>query len=691
MKRIIPLLASLVCSCTQVVVETAPADVRQMSFTAIFDPETKTTLQEGRHVRWSASDAVSLFASTGTKGSIFKVSSLESGGAVATFTGQLPESTADCYYALYPASNDARLVSAEGTLSCGIPTAQKGVENSFDPAAALSMASVASGGSVLSFKNAGALLSFTVPGNWVTRIKIESLDESVAMTGPASISYNDGKPVVAPSESAKNYVELSVPEGSIGKTYYTVVYPGDYSGFRVSFYTSVNYYNRYTSSKSLSLKRNDNVSLIRKNWGTNDDRASSESGYETVTDPVSVSINSTSESYYNFVVNYTVAGVSSADLEHGLVFSYDNSNPTCGAVGEAGKLRGPAFESMGTSTLMQCVPNSCLRPGETCYLRAYCYDSDAGSYTYSTVQELVLYAQPNGCSISKTAISSPSENVSLYSFKANDTWSGYVAEADCSASGPIRLGVHNAAMGKTSAVSMASQLSSSGALVLVNGQIFGTQGNIGLAYTGGQLRYNNSSDDGISACRGYGNTYSDWQPVTRAIIGVDANGVPGAYWCTLINGTAYFFDRPIPAGTAVYPQVTSSSGPGPARNWKPQEALSTGPMLLYGGKVCVSEEKLKTGVYYTNYELWETTSGNIYGSSRQRTAIGYNSSTGKWYLAVVTSNITITAMALVMKGLGCDYAMNLDGGGSVQMQVSGTGALTSNTRSVKSTIGFSQK
>ena len=58
------------------------------------------------------------------------------------------------------------------------------------------------------------------------------------------------------------------------------------------------------------------------------------------------------------------------------------------------------------------------------------------------------------------------------------------------------------------------------------------------------------------------------------------------------------------------------------------------------------------------------------------------------YLAVVKSNCTQTALARIMKGLGCDYAMNLDGGGSTQMQVAGTGALTSNTRSVKSTAGF---
>ena len=233
-------------------------------------------------------------------------------------------------------------------------------------------------------------------------------------------------------------------------------------------------------------------------------------------------------------------------------------------------------------------------------------------------------------------------------------------------------------------------MSSSGALVLVNGQIFGGQGNIGLGYTGGNLRYNNYSDDGIANCRSYGNSYSSWQPVTRAILGIDASGNAGAYWSSLIGGKPYFFKRPIPAGSAEYPQVTSSSGPGPAQAWSPQEALSTGPMLLYDGKVCVSEDKIATGVYYTNYELWETTSGNIYGSSRQRTAIGYNSGTGKFYLVTVYTNTTLTAMARIMKGLGCDYAMNLDGGLSTQMQVKGTGKLITNysSRDVKSSIGF---
>ena len=422
-----------------------------------------------------------------------------------------------------------------------------------------------------------------------------------------------------------------------------------------------------------------------------DDRDSAtESGYEQVTPgPVEVRISGTEENYYNFIVNYTMEGVTSTGAEHGLVFSYDYSEPTCGLVGAEGKLPGPVLTSTGTLSLMQCVPNSILQAERPCYIRAYCFDSYSGNYAYSPVQTLTLPQQPSGSSIISTAMDSPAAGIELFSFKADGSINGFCAKALCSSASGVQLGVNNAPMGKANALSMSSQIASCGALVLLNGQIFGSQGNIGLAYTGGELRYNNYSSEGIANCRGYSNSYTtDWQPITRAILGVDASGTPGAYWCSLIDGKPYFFDRPIPAGSAIYPQVTASSGPGPKRSWTPQEALSTGPMLLYGGNVCVSEDKIRTGVYFTNYELWETASGNIYGSSRHRSAIGFNSGTGEIYLVAVPSNVTITRMALIMKGLGCDYAMNLDGGGSTQMQVAGTGELTSNARNVKSTVGF---
>ena len=804
MKKSVLLLCAALCACTiqgPEVIVVPSSSLVQMSFTGIQDDAgnfSKTTLGGDYSIRWSGSDAITVFSLTGEAGTTFNVASTENDGTVATFTGLTHATANGYYYALSPASASARLVSTSGTVFASLPSSQTGVQDSYDPAAILSVASVdtetADADNILHFKNACALLSFLVPGNYINRVKIESRDGSVAMTGPANISYNDGEPSVSPTSASKNYVEVNVPESSAGKRFYAVVYPGNFSqGFKVTFYTSSQAYNRYTSTKGVELDRNSIMRLIEKNWTVVDDRPSkSESGIEliapviasggqasessatitvscasgkrdtykfyvrdalsmgegssdgsintgsgkygsyshtfsglttgrtydlgvsaacvgeagygdspitwleditinAVVSDMTVNVESTAANYYNFVVNYTLGGVTSTGAEHGLIFSYSNSSPTCGAVGAAGKLPGPVLPNTGTVSLTQCVPNACLVPGEICYVRAYCFDNAAGNYVYSPVQKLTLKSQPAAYSISKSAMSSPGTGISLYSFTANGSYNGYVAEADCSSSSPVRLGVYNANLGKTDAVSMASQLSSSGALVLINGQIFGSQGNIGLAYTGGTLKYNNYSDDGISACRGYNNTYTTtWQPVTRAILGVDASGAPAAYWCSLISGTPYFFNRPIPAGTAgtkVYPQVTASSGPGPAQSWSPQEALSTGPMLLYDGKVCVSEDKISTGVYYTNYELWETTAGNIYGSSRHRTAIGYDS-TGKVYLVVVESNITITGMARVMKGLGCSYAMNLDGGGSTQMQVSGQGELTGNNRNVKSTVGF---
>ena len=796
------LIVGALCACSQHIPEPAPTpsgDMVPMTFCGSQEncPDaTRTSLGNDYSIRWSTSDAVTIFARTGQEGDSFQVSSTENDGTVATFSGLTHESSNGYYYALYPSSASARLVSTSGKLLAGIPTVQTGVLDSYDANAGLSVARVdadaAGANDILHFKNAGALLSFLVPGDWVTKVRIESRDGSVAMTGPANINYNGGSPTVSPTTSSKNFVEVTVPQKSIGKRYYAAVYPGNYSkGFIVTFFTD-QMFNRYYSSKALDLKRNSIVRLVEKNWAVVNDRPQNESGTELIAPVIasggqesstsakitfscgsgkrdtyklyirdassmgggtlagtietgsgqygsysytftglvtgrsydlgvsaactgesgfgdspitwleditinaavsnmSVTVESAAANYYNFVVNYCISGLSSTGAEHGIIFSYTNSSPTCGSAGAEGKLPGPVISSTGTVRFSQCIPNAPLRTGEPCYIRAYCYDNAAGNYVYSPVQTLTLAEQPAALQVSKTALSSPSPLITVSSITAGGSYKGYCAEAVCTASSGIRLGVNNNPMGRASAASLASQLSSSGAQVLINGQIFGMQGNIGLSYTGGELRYNNSSDDGIAACRGYSNTYTTtWQPITRAILGVDASGTPGAYWCSLINGTPYFFDRPIPAGTAVYPQVSASSGPGPKRSWSPAEALSTGPMLLYDGKVCVSEDKIATGVYYTNYELWETTSGNIYGSSRQRTAIGYNSSTGKVYLVAISSNTTLTTLARIMKGLGCDYAMNLDGGLSTQMQVRGSGKLITSytSRDVKSSIGF---
>lgn len=788
------ILATAACDKDAPALTAAKDDTLAMTFTAYADdPATKTSLGPGNSILWSVSDAITLFAATGAEGERFSVASVSDDGKEATFKGLSKETSNGYYYALSPASQGAVLVSSSGTINASLPSSQTVPEGSFAPEANLCIARVDTqaqeDSGILRFKNVGALLAIRCPGNYINKIRVVSNAPDVAMTGPANIKFNDGAPAVSATTTSKNYVELNIPEGSAGKLFYAVVYPGSYSkGFTVTFFAYAAY-NSYTSSKPLELRRNNNILLIDKDWTVSDDRgAKSTKGTEliapeissggqisatsakitfscssgkrdiyklyirdaasmgegtlvntmntgsgqpgkydytftglvtgasydlgvsasctdsnfgdspvtwledvtinAVTSNVSISINSTASTYYNFTVNYTISGLKDTGAEHGLLYSYDNASPTCGAVGQAGKLYGPEITSSGTVRLSQCVPNAPLRPGEKCYVRAYCYDNEAGNYVYSPVSELTLEQQPSALPITKASRTSPDAGIELYSFTADGS-KGYYAAADCSSAGRIRFGINNANLGTTQAQFMASQQSSSGALVLVNGQIFGQEGNIGIAYTGGALRYNNSSSGGISACRGYSNSYTTtWQPITRAILGVNSAGAPGAYWCSLIDGAAYFFERPIPAGSNVYPQVSQTAGPGPKLSWSPQEALSTGPMLLYDGKVCVSQDRISTGVYYTNYELWETSDkGNIYSSSRPRTAIGYDSS-GKMYLVAVTSNVTMTRMALIMKGLGCTYAMNLDGGGSTQMYVKGQGELTGNSRSVKSTAGF---
>ena len=444
------LLASLLAiACTVENADTPEeaAGLVQMTFTGSREGLTKTSLDSSYGITWSSSDAVSLFSTTGSTGAEFKVSSTEASGSIATFTGLTSATSNGYYYALSPADATARLVSSSGTVMTSIPSSQTGVENSFDPAANISLARVNEGAEnsdILHFRNAGALLSFLVPGNYVTRVKIESRDGSVAMTGPANIDYNDGEPKVSATTASKNYVEVTVPSGSIGKRFYACVYPGNYSqGFIVTFYTD-QLYNRYYSTKALDLKRNAIIRLVEKNWAENNDRPQNESGTELIAPTISsggqqsatsakisftcvsgkrdayklyvrdassmgngtlvhtlstgsgqygtysynytglstgasydlwvsaacessseyadspitwledvtinaavsnmsVKVESSAATYYGFVVNYTISGLSSTGSEHGIIFSYTSPTPTCGSVGAEGKLPGPVI------------------------------------------------------------------------------------------------------------------------------------------------------------------------------------------------------------------------------------------------------------------------------------------------------------------------------------------------------------
>ena len=106
----------------------------------------------------------------------------------------------------------------------------------------------------------------------------------------------------------------------------------------------------------------------------------------------------------------------------------------------------------------------------------------------------------------------------------------------------------------------------------------------------------------------------------------------------------------------------------------------------------------KAGSHYlTNYECWDE-SGVYYGNP-DRTAVGVTED-GKIVLFICDGRIEaskgayLTELARIMKGIGCKYAMNLDGGGSTGMWVKGSGMINhkdDSWRSVKSTCGFFEK
>lgn len=236
-------------------------------------------------------------------------------------------------------------------------------------------------------------------------------------------------------------------------------------------------------------------------------------------------------------------------------------------------------------------------------------------------------------------------------------------------------------------------------LVLVNGGIFGTAP-IGFALLDGQQtpwRYIES--DNWAVDKQYWGPDNKLHTVSRGLFGVDKNGKPGVYWSfTPSYGTVHVYDKPIPsvAGEAVQKEADSTFPCEPAQ-WVPYNAITCGPVLLQNGRCPITGKKTSKGYWETNYELW---ADDIYGVNQlaDRTAVGYTSD-GKVILFICDGRIDASQgantleMAQIMKGLDCQGALNLDGGGSTGMWAAGQhlNDLTGGNRAVMTTIGFFTK
>ena len=393
-------------------------------------------------------------------------------------------------------------------------------------------------------------------------------------------------------------------------------------------------------------------------------------------------------SYAYIAVSYKVRKLEGTNPEHGVCFSAEGI-PT------VDDIRVPGPEIKAGTEILQVVPNVYLEQDKDYTMCVY--SRDGGGYIYSEPQSVKLEAQPAAVNLDWVKQDyEGTESVEIYKTTSQldgRNFNAWYAVADPS---KVDFRVLNTPTGKANLKTVAYQAENAEGecLVLINGGVFGNY-HIGVIHTDGAQqewvdfvynKYWNPNGDG---------TY--WN-ITRPIVGVDESGKAGAYWTSSPQyGTYYYYDRPLPTvpGEAGYAEA-SATNPVPAIDWKPFNAISTGPMLLYDGKCCVDHSKAPSGADMTNSECWAL---DIYEGRPDRTAVGVTED-GKIVLFICDGRIdasqgaTHEEVAMIMKSIGCVNAMNLDGGGSTGMWVSGAGMINhkdGSWRAVKSTLGFFKK
>lgn len=177
---------------------------------------------------------------------------------------------------------------------------------------------------------------------------------------------------------------------------------------------------------------------------------------------------------------------------------------------------------------------------------------------------------------------------------------------------------------------------------------------------------------------------------TRAAFGITSTGAPSVAWIYHVgsgNDLIYSYPAPSPNALGVAPQpVPDANFPAGGTPWNVTAAIGGAPVLIKNNEIRISDAE----------ELIDINNN----SSRPRSAIGYHSNGMVLLLAVEGDNppdypgINLANLAALLKSLGCTEAINLDGGGSTSMVVSGTRTVRPSNgteRAVPSVVLIKQK
>ncbi len=398
-------------------------------------------------------------------------------------------------------------------------------------------------------------------------------------------------------------------------------------------------------------------------------------------------------------------------------YSFDNldktDNPSCGVCWNTSgsptvadvHQDGPIL-SKDSKGEMQGISNVLLDYGKEYYFRAYLKSS--GKIYYSNEVKGTLGEEPKPITFNWKRVSTPTLPNDIEVYTTSDQLNGRVfnawyAIADIPA-GNVEFRV--CVPDNLTTVGQQYEDNQPDCQLLVNAAYFYGNYNIGVSSVNGVISGVINDLQGSLDKSNEPEEYATYYPATRGIFGTDASGKPKTCWVGSNSGN-YFYDRPLPSikGETKYSKVSASMPTEPI-SWSPKYAVTGGPVLLYDGKCPFDFTETEKGeqYYYDNFEIIPY---DLYGPGVRpdRTAVGQTSD-GKIILFVCDGRIKtslgalLDELAMIMKGLGCTYAVNFDGGGSTTMicegkrlnsEISNWDGTKTENRKVKSTMGFFKK
>ena len=219
-----------------------------------------TKLNEGNVVTFTSGDAISIF--DGTANNQFSTSDA---GTTATFSGDA--STVDSYTALYPYQASATL---EGTtLTATLPTQQKAQEAlTYDPTAALSVATTTKEDMKLVFKNVTAMLKVTTTEP--LKMIVLKGNKGEKLSGNVTINVSDTPTSVADVDSVA-LVPVSGESFPAGTYYINVATGGGAEfkfedGFKFDCYAPDGFIFSRKVNKAVTLKRSVILNVGQLDW-----------------------------------------------------------------------------------------------------------------------------------------------------------------------------------------------------------------------------------------------------------------------------------------------------------------------------------------------------------------------------------------------------------------------------------------